>query len=153
MFVCVCVCVCVCVVVSHTCTTQRVATRRKIRLIESNAKCHHLKKGTLREAFICLRPPPLLSICLGWSNNFVGSESGQIQRVKLLQNLVSNRTQHSPPPPSHTLKGGGEVNQRRSYRGNSSQSWVENTNMTRLYLQSINSNKHLPQSPFTGQVF
>jgi hypothetical protein len=42
---CVCVCVCVCVVVSHTCTTQRVATRRKIRLIESNAKCRHLKRG------------------------------------------------------------------------------------------------------------
>jgi hypothetical protein len=59
-------------------------------------------------------------------NFFVGSESGQIQNVKLLQNKVSNRTQHHPPPsPSHTLsvwciyctltKGRGEegeVNQR-----------------------------------------
>ncbi len=44
-------------------------TRRKIRLIEGNAKCCHLKrltcKGTLRQVFICLRPktpypPPLL---------------------------------------------------------------------------------------------
>jgi hypothetical protein len=34
--------------------------RRKIRLIEDNAKCHHLKKlsykGTLRQVFLCLRP-------------------------------------------------------------------------------------------------
>jgi hypothetical protein len=38
-------------------------TRRKIRLIEDNAKCRHLKKltckGTLRQVFISLRPPPL----------------------------------------------------------------------------------------------
>ncbi len=36
------------------------AIRRKIRLIESNAKCRHLKKltnkGILRQMFICLRP-------------------------------------------------------------------------------------------------
>ncbi len=36
--------------------------RRKIRLIEGNAKCRHLKKftckGTLRQVFICLRSPP-----------------------------------------------------------------------------------------------
>jgi hypothetical protein len=35
-------------------------TRSKIRLIEGNAKCCHLKKltykGTLRQVFICLRP-------------------------------------------------------------------------------------------------
>jgi hypothetical protein len=49
-------------------------------------------KGTLRQVFICLRPPPLLDCCLGWSSNFVGSESGQIQSVKLLLNMVSNRT-------------------------------------------------------------
>jgi hypothetical protein len=38
------------------------ALRRKIRLIESNAKCRHLKlicKRTLRQVFICLRPEPL----------------------------------------------------------------------------------------------
>jgi hypothetical protein len=37
---------------------------RKIRLIESNPKCRYLKKltykETLRQGFICLRPPPLL---------------------------------------------------------------------------------------------
>ncbi len=37
-------------------------------------------------------------------------------------------------------------------------SWVENTNMTEytqevVFLQSINSDKHLPLSPFTGQFF
>ncbi len=34
--------------------------------------------------------------------NFVGSESGQKQSVKLLQNMVCNTTQH-PPPHSNTL--------------------------------------------------
>jgi hypothetical protein len=38
--------------------------------------------------------------CLGWCSNFVGSESGQKQSVKLLQNMVYNTTQH---PHSHTL--------------------------------------------------
>jgi hypothetical protein len=80
--------------------------RRKIRLIESIVKCRYLKKltckGTLRRVLICLRPPFLLSFCLGWSSNFVGS--GQKQSVKFLQNMVTNTTQHPPsPPPSHTL--------------------------------------------------
>jgi hypothetical protein len=96
---------------------------RKVRLIESNAKCRYLKiytcKGTLRQVFICLRPTPLLGFCLGWSGNFVGSESGQFHSVKLLQNMVSNRTQHLPPPPSHTVctlsqgRGGGGEPERR----------------------------------------
>jgi hypothetical protein len=41
-----------------------------------------------------LSPP---RFCLGWSSNFVGSESDQIQSVKLLQNMLSNRTQHPSP--------------------------------------------------------
>jgi hypothetical protein len=73
-----------------------------IRLIESNTKCRYLKKitckGTLRQVFICLRPPPLLGFWLGCYSNFEGSESGQKQSVKLLQNMVSNTS-----PPSHTL--------------------------------------------------
>jgi hypothetical protein len=46
-------------------------------------------------------PPPFV---LGWSRNWVGSESGQIQSVKLLQNMVFNTTLHvhstvyTPPP-------------------------------------------------------
>ncbi len=43
-------------------------------------------KGTLRQVFFCLRPPPL-----------------QIDSVNLLQNMVSNTTQHPPPPTSHTM--------------------------------------------------
>jgi hypothetical protein len=62
-------------------------------------------QNVVRQVFICLRPPPLKGFCLGRSSNFVGSESGQIQNVKLLQNMVFNRTQHPPPPPIHTLTG------------------------------------------------
>jgi hypothetical protein len=54
-----------------------------------------------RDFAICLGPPPLLGFCFGWSSNFVGSESDQIQSVQLMQNMVN--TQHPPPPPSHTL--------------------------------------------------
>jgi hypothetical protein len=61
-------------------------------------------KGTLRQVFLCLTPPPLLGFCLGWSSNFVGSESGQIQSVKLLYNMVSNRNRHPQPlPATHCL--------------------------------------------------
>jgi hypothetical protein len=33
---------------------------------------------------------------------------------------------------SHRERGGGELNQREGERSNSSQSWVENTNMTKV---------------------
>jgi hypothetical protein len=83
----------------------------------------HLKqltfKGTLQMVFICLRPPPLLGFCLGWYGKFVGSEFGQKQSVKFLQNMVSNRTRYPPPPYSlaylFTQEGGrvgGDLNQR-----------------------------------------
>ncbi len=51
------------------------------------------------------------------------------------------------------------MDQREMERGNRgeyrSHSWVENTNMAEStqeisYLKSTNSDKHLPQSPFTG---
>ncbi len=64
------------------------STRRKIRLIESSAKCHYLKKltskGILRQVFIHLMPPPLLGFCLGCG-------------VAILQvlNLVRNRALNS----------------------------------------------------------
>jgi hypothetical protein len=63
-------------------------------------------KGSLRHVFFCLYSPPLLGFGLGWSSNFVGSESG-----------LEYGLQHS-----HTLsvysvlllweRGGVEVNQR-----------------------------------------
>ncbi len=65
-----------------------------INYIDTKAKCH-LKtltcKGIMRQVFICLGPPTLIGLCLGWSSNFVGSESGHIESVKLLQNMVSNK--------------------------------------------------------------
>jgi hypothetical protein len=78
-------------------------------------------KGTLRQVFICLRP----------------------------------RTPYPSPPPLHTVYvykvylftqesgdwgGWGELNQREVEKGNSSQSWVENTNMTEC-ISSLNSKK------------
>ncbi len=64
--------------------------------------CRHLKKltckRTLLQVFIFLRPPPLLGFYLRWSSNFVDSESGKIQSIKLLQNTVSNTTPYLPPP-------------------------------------------------------
>jgi hypothetical protein len=77
---------------------------------------------------------------LGWCSNFVGSESGQKQSVKLLQNMVYNTTQPPPPSPpaTHCLyilcvyfgKGGrgGEV--REKVEGQQFTRGVENTNMT-----------------------
>jgi hypothetical protein len=54
--------------------------------------------------------------------------------------MVSNMTQHPPPPTTHTLSvyrciyctftRGGGLTLRDGWRGYSSQSWVENTNMT-----------------------
>jgi hypothetical protein len=61
------------------------------------------------------------------STNFAGSESGQIQRVKHLQNIVFNRTQ--PPPQPHTVliyctftqgRWVGELKKREGKRGNNS---------------------------------
>ncbi len=64
---------------------------------------------------------------------------------------------NSTPHPSHTVyvhtvylftqKRGGELKQREGYRGKSSQRWVEKYQHDLLYLQLINSDKHLPQSP------
>jgi hypothetical protein len=96
-------------------------------------------KGTLRQVLICMRSPLLLGFCLLWSSNFVGSESSQIQSVKLLQNMVFNRTPHAPPPPSHTLymlyfeQGRGEESWTRE-RGKGKQftklGRLDNANMT-----------------------
>jgi hypothetical protein len=45
----------------------------------------------------------------------------------------------------------GELHHRDRERGNSSLGRKYQHDL--LYLQSINSDKHLPQSPFTGQIF
>ncbi len=78
----------------------------RLRYASINSSCADtgiLKEETympeaMRQVCICLRPPPLLGFWFGWSSNFVGSESGQIQSVKLLQNMVSNRNRHPSQP-------------------------------------------------------
>jgi hypothetical protein len=74
--------------------------------------------------------------CLGWWSNFVDSESGQKQNVKLLQNMAYNTTQHPPPPQPHTDctfnlgRRGGVGKVREKLEGQQFTRGVENTNMT-----------------------
>ncbi len=77
---------------------------------------------------------------MGWWSNLVGTESGQKQSVKILQNMVYNTTQHPHPPPTatHCLyipyvyfgKGGGVGKVREKIEGQQFTRGVENTNMT-----------------------
>jgi hypothetical protein len=94
---------------------------------------HHYHRSTLNVVFTG-------HFCLGWCSNFVGSESGQTQSVKHLQNMVYNTTQHHPtltPPHSHTLsvytvcllwKGAGVGEVREKVEGQQYSRGVENTN-------------------------
>jgi hypothetical protein len=104
--------------------------RRKIRLIEGNAICRHLVFAAgvyLSEAQNHIIPPPLHTLYSVLIHR--GREEGRVE-------------------PERRVEGN-----RGAYRY---QSWVKNTSMTECpqktgYLQSINSDKHLPQSPITGQ--
>jgi hypothetical protein len=69
-------------------------------------------KGLLRQVFICLRPPPLL-----WPNT--PHSCIRVHRFIYTVYLFYLFT-----------RGWGRANQREGWRGNSSQSWVENTNMS-----------------------
>jgi hypothetical protein len=79
------------------------------------------KNIDLWQVFNCLRAPPLLGFCFGWSSNFVGSEPGQIQSVKTPAEYGLQQGS-TPPTPSqpHIVclycegagGGGGELNQR-----------------------------------------
>jgi hypothetical protein len=107
---------------------RKRCTRRKIKLIEGNAKCRHLKKltykGSLWQVFICLRPknpipppPPLQTV-----------------QYMCIQYTYSHR------------KGGGvEPERRLEGQQFTKQGRVENTNL------SINFEKYLLPSPFTSQ--
>ncbi len=88
-------------------------------------------KGTLRQVFICLRlrtpyPPPLHIVCMYTVNLFTQGRGRGGGKESWTREKVRGATVH---------KEG-----------------VEHTNMTDwLYLQSINSDKHLSKSPFTGK--
>jgi hypothetical protein len=79
-------------------------------------------------------------LCLGWCSNFVGSEYGRKQSVKLQQNLVYYTCQDpppSPPPNSHTqsvysehLLWGGVGDVREKVEGQQFTRGSENTNRT-----------------------
>jgi hypothetical protein len=119
-------------------------------------------KVTLRQVFICLRHPPLLGFCLGWSSSFAVLN---LVRYRVLTHaeyglLQQDSTPLNPSQPHTaciycTLTQGrvrGERWTREKVRGaivHKAGSKIS----TWLYLQSINSDKHLPQSPFTGQFF
>ncbi len=70
---------------------------------------------------------------LGGVANFVGTESGQKQSVKLLQNMVYN-TPQLPPPQTHTVRllweGGRGGRGQRKGRGATVHKRVENTLLT-----------------------
>jgi hypothetical protein len=75
--------------------------------------------------------------CLGWCRNSVCSESGQKQRVNLVQNMVYNTTQHTPPPTAtdflyilYVYFGGGVGEVTEKVEGQQFTRGVENTNMT-----------------------
>ncbi len=87
-------------------------------------------KGSLRQVFICLSytPPP----------------SKRYTLYSILHVLI------------HKGKGGEELNQSEGEMGQRIPKLGENTNVSECtqeigYPQSINSDKHLPQSPYTGQ--
>jgi hypothetical protein len=74
-------------------------------------------------------PTPKCRLCwsflLGVVKQFVGSESGQKQSVKLLQNMVYNTIQQTPPPQPHTVhlvlrRGGGVEGQQVEEQQNTS---------------------------------
>jgi hypothetical protein len=53
----------------------------------------------------------------------------------------------------HTGKGGGRVEPDRKLEGQQFTKLGRKYQHDSLYLLSMNSDKHLPQNPFTGQLF
>ncbi len=86
----------------------------------------------------------------GGCGHFVGSEFGQKQSVKLLQNMVYSTTKHPPPPQQHTFciyctftlgsgRGGGG---QRECIGTTVHKKGRKYQHDWLYLQSIKSIEH-----------
>ncbi len=101
------------------------------------------RKGTLRQVFIWI-----------WSE----------QSVKLLLNMVFNSARHPRPLPAthclyictvlwHREGGGGRVEPERRLEGHQFTKLGRKYQHDWLYLQSVNSDKYLPLSPFRCQFF
>ncbi len=113
-----------------------------VNYIDTKAKCRHLKffsyKEILRQVFICLKPP-------------------------YLSEVPSPLWPHPPPPYilytcmlctySHREGGRGGDEPERRLEGQQFTKLGRKYQHDWLYLQSINSDKHLPQSPCTGNFF
>jgi hypothetical protein len=102
-------------------------SRREKRLIEGNTNGRHLKKltckGALRQVFEPSIPSPLHTVYMYTVNLFTQG------------------------------RGGGRVEPERRLEGQQFTKVGQKYQHDLMYLQSINNDKHLPQSPFTGQVF
>ncbi len=104
-------------------------------------------KRTLRQVFFCLGPPPLLGFCLGWSSNF----------LNLVRYSVINTSRIWSPTRTVCIidctliqgKGGGRVEPERRLQEQPFTKLGRKYQHNWLYLQFINSDKHLSQSHFT----
>jgi serine/threonine protein kinase len=110
-------------------------TRRRIRLIEGNTKCRHLKKFTCKG--LCGR-------CLSVWGPEPHIPPLHTVHVYTVYNILI-----------HTGKrgGGGRVQRERRLEGQQFTKLGRKYQHEWLYLQSINYDTHLPKSPFTGQFF
>ncbi len=110
--------------------------------------------------------PPPFRFFFWWFSNFVGSESGQIQSVKLLQKMVSGLNNPQPLPATHCLYigygtvlpfdtgkgvGGGGVWTRENLRGAAAHK-AGSKIPTWLTVSPAYKYKHLPQSHFPLHV-
>jgi hypothetical protein len=133
----------------------------QINYMDTKAKCSHLKnwpvKGLCDKCLSVGGAPPLLCFCLGWSSNFVRSEPGPAE-----YGLHQDSTPSHPLPATHCLsilyfdtgKGGGVWTREKVRRATVHKAGSKIPNQHDwLYFQSINSDKHMPQSPFTGKNF
>jgi hypothetical protein len=90
----------------------------------SSSKKFELYRDFAAGVYLSEAPSPP-RLWLGCSRNFLGSVSPQIQSVKLLQNMVSNATQHRPTLSQlHTvcisctlIQGGGGIEPERMLEG------------------------------------
>jgi hypothetical protein len=118
--------------------------------VDTKAKCCHLKKlictGTLRQVVICLSNTP----------SSPSQGGGEGERDEPEKRGVVICLSNTPSSPSQGGGGGGERWTREKRRGatdHKARSKIPTWLTESPLLQSINSAKHLLQSPFTGNLF